>query len=186
MNKRCQLNQDIFPPRQELLSAPKVYNDGICASGRFMQITDPPRPVTFGFWEWNTEKIRRARGCLEYIKTGDLLLVQPPHTLPYSPVCHRCSIDVWGIGKTLPLNFLYRLDHPSQSRSDVCHYYDVCVNLRLSGHARKIQTAWRAYVTTKRRAAGTIQLRWRRCISDPSYVICRDRLTREFSTLLGG
>ena len=42
---------------------------------------------------------------------------------------------------------------------------------------------WNKYRGPKIKAATRIQRAWRRCVSDPSYKICRARLMREFEEL---
>ncbi len=48
---------------------------------------------------------------------------------------------------------------------------------------RKIQKAWRDSRSKRVKAATTIQQAWRRCISDPSYTMCKNRLAKEFEEL---
>jgi len=46
-----------------------------------------------------------------------------------------------------------------------------------------IKRQWKLYVAKKNTCASIIQSRWRECISNPSYVMCRKRLHSEFMAL---
>ena len=56
-------------------------------------------------------------------------------------------------------------------------------NVTLAKYARKIQQAWRAHLIRRKNAVQLIQTQFRKSISDPTYVLCRRRIVREFSEL---
>lgn len=48
--------------------------------------------------------------------------------------------------------------------------------------ARMIQIRFRSIEKRKRTASGILQLQWRKCMYDPEYSICRQRLKTEFDS----
>jgi len=56
-------------------------------------------------------------------------------------------------------------------------------NVTLTKYAKKIQQAWRAHHIRRKNAIQLIQTQFRKSIYDPTYVLCRRRLVREFSEL---